>query len=173
MIEGQKCYLRAIEPTDIEYVYKWENDTTSWDDSDIRHPISQIAIETLIAQASIDVYQTRQTRLMICTINDNNVVGCVDMFDFNPYNMRCGIGIIIDTEYRGKGYATEAIGLMCNYLFKTIGIHSIYATMREKNMISQHIFTKCGFEQIGVRKDWIKIGDIFENEIFMQKIVHK
>lgn len=169
MIEGQICYLRAVEPTDISTLYEWENDTTIWTDGDTRHPISRNAIEQLALQATIDVYQTRQTRLMVCSKQNNVAVGCVDMFDFDPYNMHCGIGILTIAQYRQQGFATEAINLMCNYLFNTLGMHTIYASMRATNVVSRHLFDNSGFVVTGTRQGWIKVGSTFEDEIFMQR----
>ena len=168
MIEGQICYLRAVDPTDIDILYEWENDTTIWKDSDTRHPINRIAIEQLAVQATVDVYETRQTRLMVCNKETGIAVGCVDMFDFDPHNMHCGIGIMTESQYQQQGYATEAIKLMCNYLFDTLGMNTIYATMRMSNHVSMHLFEKCGFNLTGVKHSWIRVGKHFEDEAFMQ-----
>ncbi len=168
MIKGAKCYLRAVEPTDVDTIYKWENDNIVWTDSYTYHPTSRIAVENLLVQNTIDVYQTRQTRLMVCSIANNEIVGCVDMFDFDPYNMRCGIGILIDNNYRKQGYATEAVRLMCQYLFETLTMHTIYASMRKSNIASQRVFEHCLFKQTGLHEGWIKVGDKYEDEVFMQ-----
>ena len=42
--------------------------------------------------------------LMIDHIPDGKTVGTIDIFDFDPFHNRAGIGILIaDEEYRTKG----------------------------------------------------------------------
>ena len=33
---------------------------------------------------------------------DGLPLGCIDLFDFDPVNMRVGVGVLIDPQFRGK-----------------------------------------------------------------------
>ena len=52
----------------------------------------------------IDIYADKQVRMMI-EDEHHNVVGIVDIINFDPKNMRAEVGIVIKQDYRNKGYA--------------------------------------------------------------------
>src|SRR5690606_751840 len=106
-------YLRATEPTDVDILYKWENDPVNWLVSNTIVPFSKKQISDFIESGN-NLYQQNQLRLMISG-NDGATVGCVDLFEYDPKNRRAGIGILIDAPYRGKGYAREALNLTVEY----------------------------------------------------------
>lgn len=157
-----------MEPDDVRLLYEWENDVETWSAGDSKRPVSRTDIEGLVLQADADIYQTRQMRLMVSA--GEETVGCVDMYDFDPYNMRGAIGVMIAKEHRGKGYATEAVGLFTNYLMEILHLHQTYATASADNRASIRTFEKCGYRTAGVRRDWYRSGDGYADEITMQKI---
>ena len=93
------------------------------------------------------------------------------MFDFDPYHLRAGIGILIySEENRKKGYATEALQLLINYSFHYLGLHQLYCNIASDNMKSIKLFTKVGFIIVGEKKDWIKTPSKWINEYLLQLI---
>ncbi len=38
-------------------------------------------------------------------------IGCIDLFDFDPFHERISLGLLIASEHRNKGFAAEAISL--------------------------------------------------------------
>ena len=57
--------LRALEPTDIDALYKWENDPEIWHVSNTCTPYSKYILEKYIENSHLDIYQVKQLRLMI------------------------------------------------------------------------------------------------------------
>ena len=57
--------LRALEPTDIDLLYQWENDTSLWTVTDTMAPYSRKLIWQYLNQFDGDVFQTCQLRLMV------------------------------------------------------------------------------------------------------------
>ena len=95
----------------------------------------------------------------------------VDLFDFDPKHLRAGIGIIIKNPLdRNKGIGAEALELLINYAFSVLDLRQVYANILEDNAASIHLFEKLGFERVGVKKDWIRWGGVFKNELLYQKI---
>ncbi len=62
--------------------------------------------------------------------------------------MEIGYGLI--TSERGKGYCTEAVKTMVDYLFLSKNIVRIYALTNVKNVASQKVLEKAGFKKDGV-----------------------
>src|SRR5438046_132130 len=111
-LTGQLIHLRAMEPEDIDLMYRWENDSNIWSVSGTVTPFSRFTLEKFIATAHDDIYTTKQLRMMIDLIEkdeENEIssircIGCIDLFDFDPHHLRTGIGVLIaDRVDRGMG----------------------------------------------------------------------
>lgn len=169
-LKGKHIYLRAIEPSDIDFLYQLENDTGVWEISGTTAPYSKQVLELYLENAYKDIYEAKQLRLCICNADDK-VVGLVDLFDFDPKNKRAGLGIIIvGKKNRSKGFGTESLQIVCDYAFSILNLKQLYANVLEDNEPSIHLFQKIGFEAVGVKKDWIFIDGTYKNEILYQKI---
>ncbi len=167
-LQGEKISLRAIEPQDIDILYQWENDTENWNVSNTQTPFSRFVLEQYIASAHEDIYTAKQLRLIICD-NDNKAIGSIDLFDFDPNNLRAGIGILIaDKSDRKKGYASEALSLLINYCFLSLNLHQIYCNITTDNETSILLFQKHGFQITGIKKQWIRDGVKFKDELILQ-----
>jgi diamine N-acetyltransferase len=149
--------LRAPEPSDASLLYQWENDISIWISSDTIAPVSLFQIEQLILSSS-DIYTNRQQRFMIDCISNNGAltVGTVDLFDFDPRHLRAAVGIMTDKAHRHQGNASMALEELSNYAFGILGLKQLYCYINSNNTISIHLFEKCGYQQTGVRKAWIK-----------------
>jgi diamine N-acetyltransferase len=170
LLKGNKITLRAIEPTDLEILYKWENDTTVWTVSDTVTPFSRHVLLQYIETCHLDIYTNKQLRLMIDTA-DNTTIGCIDIFDFDPKNRRAGIGILIgEIEYRAKGFAADALKTVIEYCFTTLHLHQLYCNITTDNTNSLALFKKQGFSVIGCKKEWILNDNEWLDEFTLQLI---
>lgn len=169
-LKGKHIYLRALEPKDLDFLYQLENDTSIWEISGTLKPYSKKVLRLYLDNAHRDIYDVKQLRLCICT-PDDNCIGLIDLFDFDPKHRRAGMGIIISKpKDRNKGWGAEAISLLCNYAFSVLDLHQLYANILEENKASIHLFEKLGFQKIGVKREWVRTSDGFKNEIIFQKI---
>jgi len=170
MLKGDLIYLRALELSDIELLYKWENDTDNWIISHTQTPYSKFVLEQYIASAHEDIYTAKQFRLIVCDIN-NKPVGCIDLFDFAPNHLRVGVGILIsEKDDRRNGYASEALKLLMHYCFETLNVKQIYCNITTDNEPSILFFQKHGFMITGIKKQWIRDGAKFKDELLLQFI---
>ena len=102
-------------------------------------------------------------------------IGCIDIFDYDSFNGRAGLGILIDKAFRQQGYAKAALALCVEYLFHDVMLHQVYCSIDETNAESQQLFVGQGFELCGKRKDWIRTSkgylDVFEYQLVSKNIV--
>jgi diamine N-acetyltransferase len=162
--------LRAIEPEDLELLYTWENDPEIWEVSHTLVPFSKYILALYIKNSDKDIYESKQLRLMIDTI-DGKTVGAVDLFDFDPYHSRVGIGLLIQNkEDRSKGYASAALELLIAYCFNKLNINQLYVNIETENKISLHLFEKLGFQICGTRKEWLRTDTGWMDEVMLQLI---
>ena len=177
---GELIQLRALEPTDLENLYAWENDSSVWSVSGTMAPFSKFLLEEYLKTAHQDIYTTKQLRLMIVlSVSDDDgeldteprSIGCIDLFDFDPRNKKAGVGILIaDRADRGKGYAQEALHLLIDYGFNVLDLHQLYANVRVDNENSINLFKKLDFEITGLKQDWLYEDGKFFDEYTMQLI---
>lgn len=60
--------LRPIEPEDLDYLYKIENDKRLWDVGETNMPYSRYALHEYVASCPTDIYTDKQLRLMIISL---------------------------------------------------------------------------------------------------------
>lgn len=165
--------LRALEPSDIDLLYKWENDRDNWRVSNTITPYSKHILKKYLENSHLDIYQTKQLRLMI-DLKDRNLksartIGTIDLFDFDPYHNRAGVGILIgDKSERKKGYASAALDNLVHYTFHTLQLNQIYCNILTNNKESLKLFQKHGFQLVGEKKNWIKLPGKFMGEYMLQ-----
>ncbi len=163
--------FRPLEPEDLEFLYQWENDPLIWDVSNTLVPYSRYILKQYIEESHRDIFDTRQLRLIIEDLNDK-VVGAIDLFDFEPFHQRAGVGILIyNKSDQSKGLASDALQLMLQYAKKNLGLHQLYANITTNNLGSIHLFEKVGFQLIGTKKDWIRTSDKWLDEMIYQIIL--
>ena len=163
--------LRAPEPEDLELLYDWENNTSYWIISSTIVPFSKYTLKRYLENSHKTIYETGQLRLMIDHIPDGKTIGTIDLFDFDPFHSRAGIGILIhDAEERNKGYATEALKLLVKYSFETLQLHQLYCNIAAANLASIQLFQRLGFKIVGIKEQWLKMRNGWENELMLQLI---
>ncbi|AKD03188.1 GNAT family N-acetyltransferase [Pontibacter korlensis] len=166
-LKADQTYLRALEPTDLDFLYSLENDTSVWHVGNTLAPYSRFVLEQYLENAALDIYNVKQLRLVICN-NSNEAIGAIDLFDFEPLHRRAGVGIVITAEYRGNGHAKEALGLLLHYCQYKLQLHQVYCSVTATNLPSINLFTQAGFQQVGVRKEWLRTPDGWEDVVEMQ-----
>ena len=92
-------HLRAIEPEDLDMLYTIENDTSMWNVGTTSVPYSRYTLYEYIANSKNDIYTDRQVRMMIEN-GDREIVGIVDLINFDPKHLRAEIGIAIAKHLR-------------------------------------------------------------------------
>jgi len=167
-LKGKKCDLRAPEPSDLDQLYRWENDTSLWEPGNILSPFSKETLKNFIDNHGNDIYRTGQQRLMI--VSNKITIGCIDLFDFEPLHRRAGVGIIIDAEFRRKGLAKDALQTLIEYAFQRLHMHQLYCSIDPSNEASLKLFSSCGFVHTATRKLWNLTSTGFRDEAFYQLI---
>jgi diamine N-acetyltransferase len=172
MDQGNNIVLRALEPDDLDILYNWENDREIWKVSNTIAPFSKYILQKYIENSHLDIYQTRQLRLMIDYSEGEKpkvTIGAVDLFDFEPYHLRAGVGILIgENKHRNKGLASLALVEIIKYSFDVLQLHQLYANISVDNKASISLFEKAGFTLCGIKHDWIKTNQGFLDEATYQ-----
>lgn len=165
--------LRALEPSDLDFLYALENDPIIWAVSDTLGPVSRHALREYLKYAAADFFEVRQLRLVIDSYDGRQPVGVVDLFDFDPLHQRAGIGITILATERRRGYAEHTLALLAAHAREVLHLHQLYCTIAQCNSASIRLFKKAGFRQVGVRHEWLRANTPsgWENAVEMQLLL--
>lgn len=172
MLQGKNIRLRPVEPSDIDFIYTMENEPSVWRVSNTLVPFSRFQIEQYVLSSEHDIYAEKQLRLVIELIvgTHSQSIGAVDLFDFDPHDLRAGLGILIVSDERQKGYAGETIEIIKEYCFKVLNLHQVHCSISTDNTSSIHLFTNHGFIQNGTLKEWRFLDGKWQDEIMFQLI---
>ncbi|MEN8157917.1 MAG: GNAT family N-acetyltransferase [Bacteroidota bacterium] len=175
ILKNTNISLRALEPEDLEVLYRWENDPAVWHLSGTLVPYSRYLLKQYLENARKDIFELKQLRLIIQLNGERNgetrPVGAIDLFDFDPYHRRAGVGILVaEPSDRRKGYAREALDSLMKYCFDVLKLRQIWCNIAEGNRKSLKLFTSAGFQVVGEKKDWLFNGEGYESEWLLQFI---
>ena len=152
--------LRKIEPSDLPFLYQWENDATMWADSDTHNPLSRHDLHQYIENTTGDIYRDGQLRLIIEESQlSTKVVGCIDLFDFDARNRKAAIGMYIAPDARSKGVGKQAVQLLLDYAFNFLHLRMVYAIISVHNIACSHIYEQMGFTPSSPLANWTLEGD--------------
>lgn len=168
MLKNDRIYLRAPEPEDIDFIFRTENDASMWMYSQTISPFSRHALVHYIRTGNGDIYQTKQLRFMIISADNNTQLGMIDIYDFDMFNSKCAIGVIIDPEFQNKGYANDALNLLKDYCLRYLSLNMIYAYVPVDNVPSVKLFKKCGFQSSALVKSWFRYNEDYFDIYIMQ-----
>ncbi len=171
ILQGKLVNLRALEPTDLDLLYQWENNPSVWEVSNTVAPFSKFILHQYIENSTQDIYAVKQLRLVIEELGGSAAVGLIDLFDFDPLHSRVGIGVLIgQNEFKNKGFASESLRLLCAYVRDQLGLKQVYCNITSDNTQSIKLFEKCGFVICGTKKNWIRSKDTWKDELMLQLV---
>ena len=144
-----------------------------WKVSNTITPFSKYILAKYIENSNLDIWETKQLRLVIEAKTQSSLmyvpVGLIDLFDFDPFHLRAGVGILIaNKEERNKGYASEALKLLTRYSFETLQLHQLYCNIESTNTISIQLFKSAGFLPVGTKREWLKTLSGYSDELMLQ-----
>ncbi len=136
--------LRPPRESDVEAIYSWDRDPelAAWNGR------SPIAISLPAARRDyLARWSDRSVKTFIIEAA-GDPIGMATLYDFRRDG--CELGIKIGSgNLRGRGYASEAVILLLDYVFGTLGLGAVRGSTLAHNHRMQRVFEKNGFEQVG------------------------
>lgn len=161
--------LRAIEPEDLDLLYKIENDKTLWNVGITNVPYSRYTLHNYIATASNDIYVDRQVRMMVENA-EGEIVGIVDIVNFDPSHSRAEVGLIILDAFRRKGFGHAVLKAIADYALQTLHLHQLFAYVDARNEASVKLFARLGYQSSATIRDWLYDGRDYHDAVLMQLV---
>ena len=167
-IPNTSVILRAMEPEDLDLLYKIENDTQLWNVGATNVPYSHYTLHDYIATSSDDINTDRQVRMMVEN-RQSTVVGIIDIVNFDASNRRAEVGVIILNEHRRQGYAFDALRCIADYAQRILHLRQLYAIADADNVAAVSLFDKAGYQEAAKLTEWLYDGKVFHDALLLQR----
>lgn len=77
------------------------------------------------------------------------------------------IGYWLGRDYVGHGFMSRAVDIVCRFAFEQLGLHRVEACCIPSNEASANVLIRCGFEEEGLAKAYLKInGEWRDHRLF-------
>ena len=144
MLEGKLVNLKVLEREDLRLVAEWSNNPEF---SGEYEPLEQISLREV--EKWYDNLHSEENWFTI-EKKDGNKIGQIF---HSPRGQHVVIGYKLVPGERNKGYGTEAVEIMVDYLFLSKNIVRIQADTNPRNIASQRVLEKAGFKREGLVAD--------------------
>ena len=158
MLEGKNVNLRVIEKEDLPLLIEWVNNPQTDEFSPLDPQLSKKELE--------DRYDKRgpDEKSFLIEKKDGSRIGSIGHY---PRGSMLEIGYSIFPDERGKGYCTEAVQIMVDYLFMSRNIVRVQAHTSIRNKASQRALEKSGFKKEGtLRKEYFVRGEWVDSCVY-------
>jgi RimJ/RimL family protein N-acetyltransferase len=156
LLEGKNVNLRIMEKEDLTLLVEWINKPEVFGEYNPLIQMSTTQVEKMLENPS-------DLQPFIIEKKDGSKIGFIT--HFHVLNLGTGtkqleIGYALVPSERGKGYCTEALKIMVDYLFLSKDIMRIQVQTDLKNAASQKALEKAGFKKEGIlRKSFFMRGE--------------
>jgi RimJ/RimL family protein N-acetyltransferase len=145
MIVGSKVRLREKRLADAPDDYAWQTDPelAQLDAA----PLLTISFQQYLSDYTRELRYPSLTRqqFAIETLDSKHIGNC-SYYGINKTKGEAELGIMIgNRDYWDKGYGTNAVTTLVNYIFQRTKLNRIYLKTLDTNTRAQKCFKKCGF----------------------------
>ena len=154
-----KIKLRALEPSDADFMYEVENDAGAWRYSDTIAPLSRRILREYALNYDADPFSAGQIRLIVTDAETNAPAGIIDLYEISQRHLRAFVGIYICKDFRGKGYSVEALRQIEYYAKTTLHLHALGAKIEYDHRNARNLFEKRHFSFAGRLDNWLTLPD--------------
>lgn len=77
---------------------------------------------------------------------EGEAAGSILVTRFNKEDFVARVGYYIGSKFWGRGYVTEALGLVIKFLFEQVGVVKVECECASQNTASERVMQKCGMK---------------------------
>ncbi len=147
MIIGSRVIIREKRAADAREDYAWEIDP------ELAYLDAALPTTMTFSQYQADYIDELDNlphtsrRFAIDTLDGKHIGNC-SYYNISQTKGTTELGIMIgDRDYWGKGYGTDTVSTLVDYIFRQTGLKRIYLKTLESNIRAQQCFQKCGFTE--------------------------
>ena len=158
--------LRRYRLDDAEQLYEWFGKNPAMYKYSGWNPYATLEMTQKTVQQFIDSYGDDRSYSWVMDVNgDDVVVGTIGAYDYD--NGRIEIGISVSENWQGRGFATEALKAVLEYLTENEGIACVTAWCAAENTGSSKVMEKAGMQLVKTEKVALAIdGRVYDKWVY-------
>lgn len=157
-IRGDRVTLRTLEPDDLDFIHRWQNDPAFRDEMYARTPRDAEQVEELLER-----WREPEDDMSLLVCVDGDPIGKVALFRVTRHRGELAYWLVPDAQ--GKGYATEAVSLLIDHAFDAVGLHKVHARVADFNEASRGLLASLGFTEEGRLREHAFVRGAHRDEI--------
>ncbi len=147
MLEGQRIRLRPVREADLDRLYEAH---TAISLRGAFFPLGVMSESAFRREFAENGFWQKTEGMLLIVTSEDEMAGHIEFFRPVSYWDAFELSYqLYDDRHAGKGYVTEAVQLLVDYLFATKKEHRIHLVIVPENAASRRIAEKCGFIQEG------------------------
>jgi RimJ/RimL family protein N-acetyltransferase len=171
-IMGARVVLRAFEQSEVDTLWRWQQDPAVVRWLETGHPESLHRFRSRFEANPHDSYE--RLDLAIETREEGELVGLVALRGAKPELGDAELAVYIgETGHWGRGLATDAVRTMCRYGFDTMRLHKIWLTVYPDNHGARRVYDKVGFVEEGRLREGYRSGGAWHDKVVMGLFAHE
>lgn len=167
ILHTPRLVLRPVQEGDVADIYAIYSDETALEHF-AREPLPDLAAAREMFENNLAFDDDKAAQFWaICLAESDRMIGTFTLFHISETNRRAEVGYILNREFWGKGYASEALNCMIDYCFETLEFGRLEADVDPANAGSLRLLERNGFEREGYfRKRWFVRGKWYDSVMF-------
>jgi RimJ/RimL family protein N-acetyltransferase len=159
--------LRRYRPDDAEQLYEYLGKDPEMQKYSGWNPYATPEMARETVQRFIESYGDEHSYSWVMDVNgDDVVVGTIGAYDYSDGCIEVGFSVI--PGWQGRGFATEALQKVLEYLTENEGIGCITAWCAAENSASKRVLEKAGMEFVCKDKDGLTVGDMIYDKLIYE-----
>jgi ribosomal-protein-alanine N-acetyltransferase len=165
MLRNESIRLRPIQEKDLQVLYASLNDL---DHRGSYFPIGLLSETKFRHDFNEHGFWERDEGMLLIVTPDDQIVGEIEFFLISHYLVGYELSyLIFGSGHAGKGYATDAVRLLTEYLFARGRINRLQLNIHPQNEASRRVATKAGYTLEGVMRGcWFHGGRYHDLEVW-------
>lgn len=154
MIRGKRVTLRPFRQDDLPRLRRWH------DDGEVMQYWGERLPLVIEGQFAADLapggrFTTFETSAYFCVCDETDrPIGLVQAEGFGARDRRAQLGILIgERDFWDKGYGSEAVVLLLNWLFNHRNVHRVWLNVQANNPRAMRVYEKIGFVREGTWRE--------------------
>lgn len=165
---GQSLILRKAEVNDALKLIKYLN-IVGGETDNLLFGANEFNLGEEQEKAFIENISNKENSIMIVGLIDGKVVSVAQISAAarNRISHNAEIAISVKKEYWGIGVGSEVMRTLIDFAKDTKKIKNISLGVKASNLKAKKLYSKFGFKEIGVHKDFFSINGKYDDEILM------
>lgn len=165
-LTGQSVMLQQMASTDLEAFVANESEITTLLLANDDIPFPQTKEDHTAFFHSISG-KKEEFFFGIYEKDSHQLIGSCGVFSVNWQNSTCSVGISIGKAWQGKGYGTDAMKTLIDFIFQYIAVQKIKLQVFSFNQAAIRSYEKCGFTKEGtLRQEIFRFGTFHDILLF-------